>query len=60
MSARPCRAGAPSAERTALIYRHEAPGADKRITEAIDFHLQAEYGQGNDDGGVAGGAVPAG
>jgi hypothetical protein len=48
-------------ERAALIYQHEARGADKRITEAIDFHLQAEYGQGDDDDdGPAGALVPAG
>jgi hypothetical protein len=42
------------------IYQHEARGADKRITEAIDFHLQAEYSHGNDDDGAAGALVPAG
>lgn len=41
-------------ERAALIYQHEARGADKRITEAIDSHVQAERGQGDDDGGAAG------
>jgi len=29
-------------ERAALIYRHEARGADKAITNAIDTHVQAE------------------
>ena len=29
-------------ERAALIYQHEARGADQRITDAIDFHVQAE------------------
>ena len=29
-------------ERAALIYQHEARGADKRITDAIDTHVQAE------------------
>jgi hypothetical protein len=47
-------------ERAALIYQHEARGADKRITEAIDFHLQAEYSHGNDDDGTAGALVPIG
>ena len=37
-------------ERAALIYQHEARGADKRITDAIDFHVQAERDdQGDDD-----------
>jgi len=47
-------------ERAALIYQHEARGADKRITEAIDFHLQAERDQGDDHDGAAGALVPAG
>src|ERR1700722_10507751 len=33
-------------ERAALIYQHEARGADQRITDAIDTHVQAE--QAND------------
>jgi hypothetical protein len=37
-------------ERAALIYRHEARGADQRITDAIGFHVQAERDdQGDDD-----------
>ena len=36
-------------ERAALIYQHEARGADKRITSAIDAHVQAERAK-NDDG----------
>ena len=47
-------------ERAALIYQHEARGADKRITDAIDLHLQAERSQGDDDDGAAGAPVPAG
>jgi len=48
-------------ERAALIYQHEARGADKRITGAIDAHVQAERGQGDDDDdGTAGVLVPAG
>ena len=47
-------------ERAALIYQHEARGADKRITDAIDFHVQAERDQGDDDGGAAGTLMPAG
>jgi hypothetical protein len=46
-------------ERAALIYQHEARGADKRITDAIDSHVQAERGK-DDDGGAAGVLVPAG
>jgi hypothetical protein len=47
-------------ERAALIYQHEARGADKRIRDAIDFHVQAERDQGDDDGGGAGALVTAG
>jgi hypothetical protein len=47
-------------ERAALIYQHEARGADQRITDAIDFHVQAEHDdQGDDDGdGPTGALVP--
>jgi integrase len=44
-------------ERAALIYQHEARGADRRITDAIDSHVQAER---DDDDGAAGALVPAG
>ena len=47
-------------ERAALIYQHEARGADKRITDAIDTHVQAERGKGDDDDGAAGVLVPVG
>ena len=49
-------------ERAALIYQHAARGADQRITDAIDFHVQAERDdQGDDDeDGSAGALVPAG
>ncbi|HTA04378.1 MAG TPA: site-specific integrase [Streptosporangiaceae bacterium] len=49
-------------ERAALIYQHEARGADQRITDAIDSHVQAERDdQGDDaDDGSAGALVPAG
>ena len=47
-------------ERAALIYQHEARGADQRITDAIDSHVQAERDQGDDDDGPAGALVPAG
>ena len=33
-------------ERAAMIYQHEARGADKRITDAIDPHVQAEQREG--------------
>jgi hypothetical protein len=46
-------------ERAALIYQHEARGADKRITGAIDAHVQAERDGGEDDRS-AGIPVPAG
>jgi len=47
-------------ERAALIYQHQARGADKRITDAIDSHVQAERDQGDDDDGPEGALVPAG
>ena len=47
-------------ERAALIYQHQARGADKRITDAIDVHVQAEHGKGDDEDGAAGTLVPAG
>jgi len=47
-------------ERAAMIYQHEARGADKKITNAIDAHVQAEH-RGEDDGdGLAGVLLPAG
>ena len=45
-------------ERAALIYQHQARGADRRITAAIDLHVQAERDQGADDNGAAGAAYP--
>jgi integrase len=46
-------------ERAAMIYQHEARGADKAITDAIDKHVDDEQRQ--DDGGDDGAAgVPAG
>lgn len=48
-------------ERAAMIYQHEARGADQAITNAIDSHVQAEQGKDDDDdGGEAGALVPAG
>jgi hypothetical protein len=45
-------------ERAALIYQPEARGADQRITDAIDSHVQADYDQADD--GPAGALAPAG
>lgn len=47
-------------ERAALIYQHEARGADKVITDTIDAHVEAEQGARGDDDGSAGVLVPAG
>ena len=48
-------------ERAAIIYQHEARGADQAITDAIDAHVEAEQGDGeSDDGGAAGGRDHAG
>lgn len=48
-------------ERAAMIYQHEAQGADKAITEAIDTHVQAEQTRRSDDeDGPAAVLVPAG
>ena len=47
-------------ERAALIYQHEARGADKMITDTIDAHVEAEHGARGDDDGPAGVLVPAG
>ena len=47
-------------ERAAMIYQHEARGADKAITDAIDAHVDDERGQDDDgDDGLAGVLVPA-
>ena len=46
-------------ERAAMIYQHEARGADQTITNAIDVHVQTERGKDDDDG-AAGVLVPAG
>jgi hypothetical protein len=47
-------------ERAALIYQHQARGADERITHAIDSHVQAERDQGDDDDCPGSALVPAG
>jgi hypothetical protein len=36
-------------ERVAMIYQHEARGADQAITSAIDHHVQAEQQNGGED-----------
>jgi integrase len=46
-------------ERAAMIYQHEARGADQAITDAIDSHVQAEQ-PGDDDDGPAPPLAPAG
>jgi integrase len=47
-------------ERAAMIYQHEARGADKAITDAIDKHVDDEHRQDDDeDDGPAGARVPA-
>jgi integrase len=48
-------------ERAALIYQHQARGADKIITSNIDAHVEAERGRDDDDDdGTAGVLVPVG
>jgi hypothetical protein len=44
-------------ERAALIYQHEARGADQRITGAIDAHVQAEKAKSSRNGGGDPGVV---
>jgi hypothetical protein len=43
----PTRMGHDS-ERAALIYQHEARGADRAITDAIDRHIKAEQDDDED------------
>jgi integrase len=48
-------------ERAAMIYQHEAQGADQAITKAIDAHIEAQqHADGDDDDGTARVLVPAG
>jgi hypothetical protein len=47
-------------ERAAMIYQHEARGADQAITSAIDQHVQAEQYGDEDDDGQAGALAPVG
>ena len=46
-------------ERAAMIYQHEARGADKRITDVIDTHVLCER-TNDDDDGAAGVLAPVG
>jgi integrase len=48
-------------ERAAMIYQHEARGADTAITSAIDAHIEAEQtGEEDGDNGQAGTLAPIG
>jgi len=47
-------------ERAAMIYQHEARGADKAITAAIDRHVQTERDNNDEDDGTPGDLAPAG
>jgi hypothetical protein len=48
-------------KRAAMIYQHEARGADQAITSAIDHHVQAkQQPDGEDDDGQAGALAPRG
>jgi integrase len=48
-------------ERAAMIYQHEALGADQAITRAIDAHLSAQQrDEGDGDDGAAGMLAPVG
>jgi len=44
-------------ERAAMIYQHEARGADSTITDAINAHIEPIQ---RDDDGIAGVLVPVG
>jgi integrase len=48
-------------DRAAMIYQHEARGADKTIMNAIDTHVQADQTKrGDDEDGPTSVLVPAG
>jgi integrase len=47
-------------ERAAMIYQHQARGADKAITDSIDARVQRERRKPGDDDGPAGALVPVG
>ena len=51
-----------AARSCALIYQHQARGADKVITDNIDAHVEAERNrkEDGDDDGTAGVLVPVG
>jgi hypothetical protein len=43
-----------------MIYQHEAQGADKAITNAIDTHVQGEQAKRGDEDGTSNVLIPAG
>jgi uncharacterized protein DUF6985 len=45
-------------ERAALVYQHQARGADKIITDGLDTHVEAEWRKPDDDEGVGGVLAP--
>jgi hypothetical protein len=45
-------------ERAAMIYQHEACGADSTITNSINAHIEPFHG--DDDDGTAGVLAPVG
>ena len=48
-------------ERAAMIYQHEARGADSTITNAINAHIEADQDDDqDDDDGRPGDLVPVG
>jgi len=47
-------------ERAAMIYQHQARGADNIIANNIDARVQAERSKPDDDNGSAGVLVPVG
>jgi hypothetical protein len=47
-------------ERAAMIYQHEARGADKAITDATDRHVQTERGSNGEGDGTTDDLAPAG
>ena len=47
-------------ERAALIYQHQARGADKLITDSIDVHVEAQRRQRDDGDGQASALGPVG
>jgi len=47
-------------ERAALIYQHEARGADAAITNAIDAHVDAERSRDDGQASLPGALDPAG